>query len=134
MLSFSDMRTTQESFAVTPGRLPLTLPRELWVTLSPAQQAVYRRAESLLDLFSVSRAVALSQILSQGPHAEVLRALQVLGGMSLVEIEPGDDEPTVTLRAMPEEHVRVVGVDGKPRWIFVARPLDPPAVDPLNLN
>ena len=134
MLSFSNMATTQESFAAVPGRLPLTLPRDLWVSLSPAQQAVYRRAEALLDLFSVSRTVPLSSVLAQAPHAEVLRALQVLGGMSLVEIEAGDDEPSVTLRALPDEHVRVVGLDGKARWIFVARPLDPPEVDPQFLN
>lgn len=134
MLSFLRMATTQESFAAVPGPLPLTLPRELWVSLSPAQQAVYRRAEALLDLFGVTRSVPLSSVLAQGPHAEVLRALQVLGGMSLVEVEAGDEEPTVTLRAMPDEHVRVVGVDGKARWIFVARPLDPPQVDPQNLN
>jgi len=128
------MATTQESFAAVPGLLPLTLPQELWVTLSPAQQAVYRRAEALLDVFSITRSVALSSVLAQGPHAEVLRALQVLGGMSLVEVEPGEDEPTVTLRALPDEHVRVVGVDGKARWIFVARPLEAPEIDPQNLN
>jgi len=128
------MATTQGSFAAGSGTLPLTLPRELWVTLSPAQQAVYRRAEALLDLFSFTRSVALSSVLAQGPHAEVLRALQVLGGMSLVEVESNNDEPTVTLRALPDEHVRLVGVDGKPRWIFVARPIDSPTVDPQNLN
>jgi hypothetical protein len=118
----------------TLGRLPLTLPKELWASLSPAQQAVYRRAEALLDVFSLERSVGLSRLLEQGPRAEVLRALQVLGGMALVEIEAGDQEPVVTLRALPDEHVQVTGPDGRPHWIFVARPLNPPSVDPKLLN
>lgn len=128
------MRSTQEKTPAASGRLPLTLPRELWVTLSPAQRAVYRRAESLLNQFNVSRRVTLAQILAQGPRAEVLRALQVLGGMSLIEVEAGDDEPWVTLLAVPDEHVRFTGPDGKTRWIFVARPLEPKEVDSRQLN
>jgi hypothetical protein len=128
------MRSTQENMGAPVGSLPLTLPRELWTTLSPAQRAVYRRAESLLDQFTVSRRVTLAQILSQGPRAEVLRALQVLGGMSLIEVDSGDDEPWVTLLALPDEHVRFTGPDGKTRWIFVARPIDPKQVDSTQLN
>lgn len=117
------------------GPLPLTLPRELWVTLSPAQRAVYRRAEALLEEFNGARRIALAQILEQGPRAEVLRALQVLGGMSLIEVEANDeDEPWVTLLAVPDEHVRFTGPDGKTRWIFVARPIEPKEVDSQLLN
>lgn len=119
---------------VTRLPLPLTMPAELWATLSPAQQAVYRRAEALLERFGGARSVGLSSLLRQGPRAEVLRALHVLGGMSLVDIESSTDDPTVTLRATPEEHVRVVGPDGRPRWIFVARPLDPPQMNPSDAN
>ncbi|HET9957565.1 MAG TPA: hypothetical protein VFQ61_23865 [Polyangiaceae bacterium] len=114
--------------------LPLTLPGELWGTLSPAQQAVYRRAESLLDAFTDSRQLALSRLMQLGPRAEVLRALQVLGGMSLIEIDNAEEDPQVRLRATPEEHLRVVGPDGRPRWIFVARPIDPPSVESGLLN
>lgn len=128
------MRSTHEKLAGPSGRLPLTLPRELWLTLSPAQRAVYRRAESLLDQFEDSRRVALAQILSQGPRAEVLRALQVLGGMSLIEVDAGDDEPWVTLLAVPDEHVRFTGPDGKTRWLFVARPIEPKTIDQSQLN
>lgn len=128
------MHPIERGLAATPRRLPLTLPKELWKTLSPAQQAVYRRAEALLDVFTLGRVVQLSQLLEYGPRAEVLRALQVLGSMSLVEIEGGDEGPTVTLRALPDEHVRVRNPDGRPRWIFVARPLDPPQIDAADLN
>lgn len=134
MLSFLRMRTTQEILTASRGPLPLTLPGELWASLSPAQQAVYRRAEALLDMFSLSRKVLLSRLLAQGPRAEVLRALQVLGGMALVDIEAGEEEPSVTLRATPDEHVRFTGPDGKTRWIFVSRPIDPPAIDPISTN
>ncbi len=116
------------------SRRPLALPDELWLDLSPAQRAVYRRAEALLDVFSFERSVLLSKLLTHGPRAEVLRALQVLGSMSLVDIDGSENEATVTLRALPEEHVRVTGPDGRPRWIFVARPLEPPKVDGRTLN
>ena len=116
------------------SHLPLAMPEELWASLSPAQRAVYRRAGALLDIFSFERQVSLSRLLSHGPQAEVLRALQVLGSMSLVEIEEDDDGANVTLRALPDEHVRVTGPDGRPRWVFVARPLEAPEIDRELLN
>jgi hypothetical protein len=128
------MPSTQEKQAELSGHLPLTLPQELWLTLSPAQRAVYQRAETLLDRFVAAGRITLSEVLTQGPRAEVLRALQVLGGMSLIEVEAGDDEAWVTVLAVPDEHVRFVGPDGKTRWIFVARPLEPKEVDAHRLN
>jgi hypothetical protein len=32
------------------------------------------------------------------------------------------------------DDVRIVGPDGQERWVFVARPLDPPSIDPQDLN
>lgn len=128
------MHSPQIQTTESASRLPLALPEELWASLSPAQRAVYRRAEALLDAFSFERKISLSRLLSQGPHAEVLRALQVLGSMSLVEVEEDDDDANVTLRALPEEHVRVTGPDGRPRWVFVARPIEAPDVDRELLN
>ena len=116
------------------SHLPLAMPEELWASLSPAQRAVYRRAAALLDIFSFERQVSLSRLLSHGPQAEVLRALQVLGSMSLVEIEEDDDGANVTLRALPDEHVRVTGPDGRPRGVFGARPLEAPEIDRELLN
>lgn len=130
------MHPTHQTETEAQRRLPLTLPSELWSSLSPAEQAVYRRAETLLDSFTLGRTVALARMLQQGPRAEVLRALQVLGGMELIEISENDEDtgPIVTLRAVPDEHVRIMGPDGRQRWLFVARPLDPPKVDPSQLN
>jgi hypothetical protein len=133
VFTFSFMHSPQID-TTESARLPLAMPEELWASLSPAQRAVYRRAEALLDIFSFERQVSLSRLLSQGPQAEVLRALQVLGSMSLVDIEEDDDDASVTLRALPDEHVRVTGPDGRPRWVFVARPLEAPEIDRELLN
>jgi hypothetical protein len=38
------------------------------------------------------------------------------------------------LVALPDEHVKIVGPDGRVRWLFVARPIDAPDLDPLDLN
>jgi hypothetical protein len=128
------MHSPDPGTTLSVSRLPLALPEELWAGLSPAQRAVYRRAEALLDVFSFEREVSLARLLSHGPRAEVLRALQVLGSMSLVDIDGSEDDANVTLRALPEEHVRVTGPDGRPRWVFVARPIEAPVVDSGSLN
>lgn len=113
---------------------PLTLPEELWGALSPAEQAVYRRAETLLESFELRRNISLSRLLEQGPRAEVMRALHVLSGMDLIHMEPGDEGPIVELRALPDEHVPLTGPDGKKRWLFVARPIDDPEFEPSQVN
>ncbi len=115
---------------------PLTLPEELWISLTPAHQDVYRRADSLLRMFGLERRLPLRDVFSraQSTAEEVLAALQVLDGMSLVSIDATDTGPVVTLLALPDEHVRLTGPDGQTRWLFVARPLDPPEVEPANLN
>lgn len=115
---------------------PLTLPEELWSALSAAHQAVYRRADLLLGLFGGERKLPLRDVFSraQATAEEVLAALQVLDGMSLVSIDATDNGPVVTLIALPDEHVRVVGPDGQTRWLFVARPLDPPPLAATDLN
>ena len=128
------MHSPETGTTLSDSRLPLALPEELWAGLSPAQRAVYRRAEALLDVFSFEREVSLARLFSYGLRAEVLRALQVLGSMSLVDIDGNEDDANVTLRALPEEHVRVTGPDGRPRWVFVARPIEAPVVDRSKLN
>jgi hypothetical protein len=40
----------------------------------------------------------------------------------------------VELLALPEEHIKVVGPDKAERWVFIARPLSPPEVEPSQLN
>ena len=60
--------------------------------------------------------------------------MRVLDGMSLVEVESGERGPVLTLLALPEDHVRIVGPDGAVRWVFVARPLDPPEIEAESLN
>ena len=113
--------------------LPLTLPEELWSKLDEPAQARYRQAQEALDVLAM-RGVAAPHTLCQalGVEAdELLAIVRLLEGMSLVAVDVG---PTVKLLALPDEHVRVVGPDGKVRWIFVARPMVAPDVDPATLN
>ena len=56
------MHSLEQDVSAASRRLPLTLPAELWIELSPAQQAVYRRAEALLDVFTFGRVVPLAKL------------------------------------------------------------------------
>jgi hypothetical protein len=115
---------------------PLTLPRELWVTLSSEHQQACLSAEGLLRLFTDDQSVLLRDVLTRTDLGieQTLAGLRVLDGMDLVSIETTDHGPLVKLVAVPEEHVRIVGPDGQVRWLLVARPLEAPEVDPASLN
>ena len=65
---------------------------------------------------------------------EFLEALHVLSSMDLVGIDFGEFGPELNLLAVPDEHIKIRGLDGRFRWVFVARPLDPPAHDYSELN
>ncbi len=116
--------------------LPLGLPTELWAEMSEEHRAACTSAAALLAAFGTKRTASLRSV---GRRAglevgDALAGLRVLDGMSLVEIESGDRGPIVTLLALPEDHVRVIGPDGAVRWVFVARPLDAPEVAAEDLN
>lgn len=115
---------------------PLTIPMELWDTMSVSQQDVYRRAQFLLDVLADQPPVTLFQLLEQShlPIEQVLLGLKALDAMSLVSIGFDGTQPTIRLVALPDEHVRIVGPDGKARWLFVARPLVEPDVEATRLN
>jgi hypothetical protein len=115
---------------------PLTLPRELWVTLSADHQTACLSAEGLLGLFESKKTLPLRDVLARTELdiEQTLAGLRVLDGMDLVSIEATDDGPLVTLVALPEEHVRIVGPDGGVRWLLVARPLEAPEIEPNMLN
>ena len=119
-------------------RLPLALNQELWDSLTPTQQALFERADNLLDTFSPDPEAAQSLedlVEKSGDDAdEVLSALRLLDTMALVRVEASDAGPVFSLRATPEEHVRIYGPDKKPRWVFIARPVEPHDVDPSTLN
>ena len=116
---------------------PLTLPRELWVTLSSDHQKACLSAEGVLRLFESDKTLPLRDVLARTTEIgieQTLAGLRVLDGMDLVSIEATDNGPLVKLIALPEEHVRVVGPDGHARWLLVSRPLESPEVDPATLN
>jgi hypothetical protein len=121
-----------------PQKLPLALSPELWEALTPSQRELFQRADHLLDAFAFAPEVSqtLDDLVEKsGDDADdVLSALRLLDNMALVNVEPSDDGPVFSLRATPEEHVRIQGPDNKPRWVFIARPVEPKDVDPRTLN
>ena len=122
----------------TPDKLPLALSPELWEALTPTQRELFQRADHLLDAFTFDPELAQSLddlVEKSGDDAhDVLSALRLLDTMALVNVESSDDGPIFSLRATPEEHVRINGPDNKPRWVFIARPVEPRDVDPSTLN
>ncbi len=135
-LTFSNMATLE--FTASPEKLPLALSQELWDSLTPPQQALFQRADHLLDTFTPHPRASQSLedlVEKSGDDAdEVLSALRLLDTMALVSVEASDAGPVFSLRATPEEHVRIKGPDNKPRWVFIARPVEPRDVDPGSLN
>jgi hypothetical protein len=150
VLSFEDMHHSTETRAqaaenlgdsqveheqlADSEQLPLKLTSELWAGLTPAQQTVYRRAEALLDELEPTRRASIGELLSTGPGGEVLRALEVLEGMDLIQVESTASGPLIKLIAVPSDHIAIIGPDGRQRWVFIAQPLDPPEFDPLKSN
>lgn len=124
--------------ASSSEKLPLALSQELWDALTPTQQALFQRADHLLDTFTPhpDSPQSLEDLVEKsGDDAdEVLSALRLLDTMALVTVEASDEGPLFSLRATPEEHVRIQGPDNKPRWVFIARPVEPRDVDPATLN
>ena len=130
------MHTEPTEAREAAGNPPLTLPRELWVTLSGDHQTACLSAEGLLRLFDSKKTLPLRDMLAKTDLGieQTLAGLRVLDGMDLVSIEATDNGPLVTLVAVPEEHVRIVGPDGNVRWLLVARPLEAPEIEPSMLN
>jgi len=121
-----------------PAKLPLALSQELWEGLTPTQRELFQRADHLLDAFTFQPQLtqSLDDLVEQsGDDADdVLSALRLLDTMALVNVESSEDGPVFSLRATPEEHVRIQGPDKKPRWVFIARPVERRDVDPSTLN
>jgi len=122
----------------TLEKLPLALSPELWEALTPTQRELFQRADHLLGEFTFNPELAQSLddlVEKSGNDAdEVLSALRLLDNMALVNVESSEDGPIFSLRATPEEHMRIKGPDNKPRWVFIARPVEPRDVDPSTLN
>ena len=118
-----------------PSR-PLSFPAELWAEMSESHRAACTSAQGLLGAFGSDRTLPLRAASRRAAlgMADALEGLRVLDGMDLVRIEPGDQGPVVTVVAVPDDHVRIIGPDGAVRWVFIARPLDSPEFEPLELN
>ena len=135
---FASLKSQVAQVGSAPGAstLPLTIPEELWSNISPEQQARCIAAQRVLGAFAGDRDLDLSDLaerLAEEPE-DVLSGLHVLDAMSLVTSEESGDGPRFHLRALPDEHVRFVGPNGRTQWLFVARPLDPPEIEAASLN
>ncbi len=128
------MDETETQFEGLPGP-PLKLPEEVWVTLEPRRRRIYLVGQAIVDELVQIGSLPLQELVAKlrVPPGQFLGALQLLHSMDLVAMDAGDS-PTLTLLALPDEHVRVTGADGKQRWVFIARPLDPPHHEPGELN
>ena len=126
----------QAAASETQGTPPLAFPAELWAKMAAEQRAACVSADALLQSFGSEKRLGLRDVSVRAGLSiqQALEGLQVLDGMDLVGVVAGDDGPQITLIAMPEDHVRIVGPDGRERWVFVARPVDAPDFDPAQLN
>lgn len=115
---------------------PLTIPEDVWAQVSLDEQLVLRRAQKVLDHLVLREAVTIADLreATDFDPEDLLGALRALAGMRLVDFENDGRDLVAKLIALPDEHVRVVGPDSKPRWLFISRPLVPPEVDPSDLN
>jgi len=115
---------------------PLTIPNEVWDALTLTERGVFQHAARImevLDAHSDSTLADLGRRLKI-PAAEIMAALRVLDDMDLVSVAITRTDVDVTLVALPDAHVPVVGPDGRRRWLFISRPLAAPHVDPEMLN
>lgn len=115
---------------------PLTIPEEIWEQMAAHEQHVLRRAQKVIDHLLLRESMSIGDMREATGFGveELLPSLHALSGMRLVEMQSDGQELSVSLIAVPDEHVRVIGPDDKTRWIFVARPLVPPEVDASQLN
>lgn len=114
---------------------PLKLPVEVWVSLEPRRRQVYKVGQAIVDELIESGTLSLQELVEriEAPPAHFLGALQLLYSMDLVSMDVGEI-PSLTLLALPDEHVKVTGADGRERWVFIARPLQSPEPAPDDLN
>lgn len=126
-------QSTNFEHAETP---PLTIPADVWRDISSEEKAVLQRAQRALDHLVLRETMTVPELREATGFKldELLTSLRALAGMRLVAFDSDGQDLVANLIAIPDEHVRIVGPDEKARWLFVARPLVPPDVDPKELN
>lgn len=116
--------------------LPLTFPEQLWEQIPEEQKTVLRHAESVLHAMQPGDPASLRELHERTGMGleDLLHAISALDGMDLVTVDNDGRSLIVTVIALPDDFVRIADPTGAPRWVFVARPVVPPAVDPSQLN
>lgn len=127
---------SMSAFQALATSRPLGFPPELWAEMSEHHRSACTSAQALIGAFGAERTFSLRNAGRRAglSMSEALEGLRILDGMDLVSVEAGDTGPVVTLLALPEDHVRIVAPDHSVRWVFIARPLDAPEIEPENLN
>lgn len=102
--------------------LPLTMPAQLWCGLGDRKRQLFRRAQAILDCLIVEERLGISETCDRvgQPLTALLPAFRLLAVIGLISVE---SDASVSLRALPGEHIRVTGPDGKTRWMFVTCPV-----------
>ena len=118
------------------GPRPLQLPEVLWNGLSHSEQETYQVAqhilERMIDLQQGKKPRWPRSVTESGEH--LVGALRLLDRFGLVKVEQEGKLLRLGLLATPEEHIRVPHPSGGHRWVFIARPIHEPEVDPGMLN
>ena len=115
---------------------PLSLPDALWEDLSAEEQGVYRLAQEILEgMLKADHGGELrfSVNSKEGPD-RLAGALSLLQRFGLVRMQHNGESLQLGLIATPEEHIRVSSPAGGHRWVFIARPIHEPDLDPSELN
>lgn len=116
--------------------LPLTFPEQLWEQIPEEQKTVLRHADSVLHALDPGAPASLRELHEKTGMEldDLLHAIRALDGMDLVSVDNDGRNLIVTVVALPDDFVRIADPAGAPRWVFVARPIVPPQVDPSQLN
>jgi hypothetical protein len=141
-----DRAVPQEQTLAVPPR-PLQLPEVLWQGLSETEQSTYLLAQRVLERMIIAsnqgsgpeasradRHRASRDIVKLAAPQHLAGAVRLLGQFGLISVEHEGPWVKLGLLATPEEHIRVSHPSGGHRWVFVARPVREPQVDPSKLN
>jgi DNA-binding transcriptional ArsR family regulator len=129
--------SSRKSLGILASRpLPLGFPRERWSRFDDSEKEQFVRAQTVLDTFKRSSSLSVGALARDTalPQEHLSAALRLLEELSLVQVDEFRGQIRVQLIATPEDHIGVRFPDGQVRWVFIARPVREPELDPAELN